>query len=102
MTMTAIMRVVVVDQTVSSCFRAQVEVAFGNEAIDMITLRSQPQTDDDVIKMFIRKKIQVLEINRENLWRDALKAYKICMVDTLSLLKELMIEFVNEIKIGKC
>ena len=52
--------------------------------------------------MFIRKKIQVLEINRENLWRDALKAYKICMVDTLSLLKELMIEFVNEIKIGKC
>lgn len=48
MTMTAIMRVVVVDQTVRSCFRAQVEVAFGNEAIDIITLRSQPQTDDDV------------------------------------------------------
>lgn len=82
----------------------EVEIVLNNasswdEAVDMMTPAST--SIKDVIKCFVKEKKNknqhtILPVNRDTLWRDVIRFYKISMMDTSVLFKKLIIQFTNE------
>ena len=84
----------VIDDTISSTSNWE-------EAVDALTDRKS-MTGAEVVQAFVDKNLKVnteniLEVNREDIWRECLTFYKIASVDKTILFQRLRIIFKNEI-----
>ena len=78
------------------------------DAVDLLTSKD-PDSGRELIKSFISAKLvttkhKLLEIERGEIWREALCFYKIAMVDKSIIFNKLVVEFCNEpgVDAGAC
>ena len=87
----------------SAKIESVMEIAISwEEAVELLTSSKDPSSGCELIKSFISEKLvsskhKLLEIKREEIWREALRFYKIAMVDKTVIFQKLVVEFSNEL-----